>query len=270
MNQTTPAVKNIIIINILMFAAMYVFSHSLGYDLNGLLGLHYVRASDFGVWQFVTFLFMHGGLSHLFFNMFALWMFGSLIERSIGMRRFLIYYMATGIGSGIMQELVQAFQVSSFTDAVNVVLNDPRVETIQAFINSQQPPTIEAATSLQAFIKEYNGIIGSDASGAETMARSYFCEYQQMWIDAHVTIGASGAVFGLLLAAAMLFPDMTLMLMLPPVQLKMKWYVLIYGVIELFCGVANFQSDNVAHWAHLGGMAFGYIILRRWMNRDWR
>ncbi len=263
--RMTPAVKNLLILNILFFAATFVFQRSLDIDLDQWLGLHYVTAKDFGVWQLATFMFMHGNLSHIFFNMFALWMFGTLIESSLGTRRFVAYYLICGVGSGIIQEVATAIDVAPLIKAVDVTMSAPTLDNIQAFINNNVVVfSSESREAVSQFIRSYNDAVNTDPSGAAAIALSFLPSYQDLYINAQVTVGASGAVFGILLAFGMMFPNMRIMLMFPPIPMKAKWFVIIYGLVELFCGIHGGDYDNVAHWAHLGGMLFGFIMLRHW------
>lgn len=263
--RMTVAVKNLLIINLLFFAAEIVFSRSMGVNLDDYLGLHYVSAEHFGVWQLVTFMFMHANISHIFFNMFALWMFGTAIESALGTKRFVIYYLACGVGSGIIQELAVGIDLRPVIASVDALLSDPTTANIQDFLaTTARVVSIESQQLITTFIETYNKTVGADPTGAASMAREFAQQYQQMYIDAQVTVGASGAVFGILLAFGMIFPNMRIMLLIPPIPLKAKWFVLIYGVLELFGGINGGNYDNVAHWAHLGGMLFGFLLLRAW------
>ncbi len=264
MNMTT-AVKHLLIINILLFAATWVFQSSLGIDLNDTLGLHFFTASDFRPWQFVTFIFMHASIAHIFSNMFGLWMFGSLIEQAIGTRRFIYYYFVCGIGSGILQQIATYFDVQPLISAVNNLLANMSSANIQSFMNQYVAAfSVDSQSLISTFINEYNTLIHSDPDKAMSVARTFLSSYQDMYVNAQVTVGASGAIFGILMAVALLFPNMRIMLLFPPIPFKAKWFVLFYGIYELFGGVANFQADHVAHWAHLGGLLFGFIMIRIW------
>lgn len=264
----TPAVKNLLLINVLCFAAAWVFSSSLRIDLEDIMGLHYVTAKDFGPWQFVTFMFMHASVSHIFFNMFALWMFGTVIENSLGSGRFVAYYLTCGIGSGIIQQLAVGIDLHPLVEAVDRLMNDPTTVNIQSFLSSHVVAfSQESKMAIDTFIKDYNATLGADPAGAAALARSFAEQYQAAYVNAQVTVGASGAVFGVLLAFGMLFPNMRIMLLFPPIPLKAKWFVIIYGLVELFGGIHGADYDNVAHWAHLGGMLFGFILLRYWRVR---
>ncbi len=176
------------------------------------LGLYFWESGNFHLHQLVTHMFMHANLTHLFMNMFALWMFGRTLEYELGSKRFLIYYMVTGVGAALIQLGVTWLQVDSMSSA--------------AFVDQAK---------LQSLI------------------------YAPM-------IGASGAVFGVLLAFGMMHPNAMLMLLIPPIPIKAKYLVIGYGVLELFLGTTGMQS-GVAHFAHLGGMLWGFFLLRYWKNR---
>lgn len=266
-NTVTPAVKHLLIVNVLFFLAQYAFRSGLGVDLVDSLGLHYVLSSKFGVWQFVTFAFLHADVGHLFFNMFALYMFGRMVEMRLGTGRFVVYYLATAIGSGIIQDATLYFDIAPFCKQVDALMSETTTAGIDDFFRGVGAPfSSEAAVCAQEFIGKYNGIVGTQPSEAVSIARHFLTDYQQLFVDSHRTIGASGAVFGILLAFGMLFPNAIIYLLIPPIPLKAKWLVLIYGVIELFAGVNDFRFDNVAHWAHLGGMLFGFVLLRKWQR----
>ena len=188
--KTPPAVQNLLIANCVVFLAMTLLDKIRIYEL---FALFPVPSPLFEIWQPVTYMFLHGDFSHLFFNMFALWMFGRGLEQDLGTKRFVIYYFTCGIGAGLVQLLTMNFM--------------------------------------------------------------------------GITIGASGAVFGLLLAFGMLHPNATIMLLIPPIPMKAKWVVVIYGLVELLFGVTG-SLDSVAHYAHLGGMFWGWLLLLWWRYQD--
>lgn len=223
LSSIPPVTKNLIIINLLVWVASIALPKA-GIDLVQLLGLHFPGAKDFHIWQLITYMFMHdtSSISHVFFNMFAVYMFGRTLESVWGPKRFLIFYFVTGIGAGLVQELVWFYSLH------DVVLSS------QDMIN---------------------------VNGVQLMAKTDF-------LNLFITVGASGAVFGILLAFGMLFPNVPLYLMFIPVPIKAKWFVIGYGLIELFLGVSNFGGDNVAHFAHLGGMIFGFFMIRYWKKKD--
>ena len=209
--------KNLLIVNFLTFVATWVLQLR-GIDLTQLLGLHFFLASDFHFYQFFTYMFLHGGFTHIFFNMFALWMFGAVIERVWGPRKFIFYYICCGVGAGVAQELVQYVNYS-----------------------------IEGLAAYQYV----------NAGGVQMTTDAYI----NLW----TTIGASGAVYAILLAFGMIFPNERLFIIPFPFPIKAKWLVAGYIVIELVSAMSG-PGDGVAHMAHLGGMLFGFLLIRYWQK----
>ena len=205
-------VKHLLIINVLMFLATFTLER-FNIDLNNILGLHFFKASDFRVYQFITYMFMHANFGHLFFNMFALWMFGNTLENIWGSKRFLLFYMVCGIGAGLCQELVQYIEYATSLAQYSTVNLDGRIVTMDTYLNMMN------------------------------------------------TVGASGAIYGLLLAFGMMFPDSRIYLYFF-IPIKAKWFVIGYAVLELLLGLHG--VDNVAHFAHLGGMLFGLLLILYW------
>ena len=211
-------VKNLLIINVLMYLATITLTR-FNIDLTEYLGLHFFKASHFQPYQLITYMFMHANFGHLFFNMFALWMFGNTLENIWGSKRFLLFYMVCGLGAGLCQELVQYIQYSTSLANYATVNIGGRIVTMDAYLNMMN------------------------------------------------TVGASGAIYGLLLAFGMMFPNsMIYFYFLIPI--KAKWFVIGYAVIELITGLTG--VDNVAHFAHLGGMLFGLILILYWKKNGLR
>lgn len=228
-------VKNLIIINALFFLASYTLGSVVNIDLNDTLGLYYFKSPEFSAWQFVSYMFMHGGLSHIFFNMFALWMFGSQIENIWGPKRFLNYYLITGFGAAFLHYLIIHFQITFL---------EPRLTVEQIEIVFREgKELLDSKRNWLGIMGEYNALYNTPV------------------------VGASGSVFGLLLAYGMSFPNQVIYLnFLFPI--KAKYFVIIYGLIEIVGGVQNSAGDNVAHFAHLGGMLFGFILIKYWKKND--
>lgn len=158
-----------------------------------------------------------------------------------------------------------AYDINPLITAVDNTLNDLSHDNIQMFVNQHVVPvSTDCAQLINRFINDYNNTFRVDPTAAESIARNFIMQYQDMYINAQVTVGASGAVFGILLAFGMMFPNMRIMLLIPPIPMKAKWFVIIYALIELFGGIHGADYDNVAHWAHLGGMLFGFLLLRYW------
>lgn len=215
MNNIPSITKNLLIINVLAFFATWVFEKQ-GLDLTATFGLHFFMAKDFSFYQLVTYLFMHGSFMHLFFNMFAVWMFGTVMERVWGPKRFLIYYLVCGIGAGIIQEGVQYINYAN--------------ENLAAY----------------DFVMTSSGRITTEA-------------YLNLW----TTVGASGAVYAILLAFGMTFPNERMFIIPFPFPIKAKWLIGGYIVIEVWSAL-NTPGDGIAHMAHLGGMLFGFLLIRYW------
>ncbi len=213
-----PVTKNLLIINVLMFLGQLV-AKRYGIELESILGLHFFMASNFRLHQFFTYMFMHASVEHIFLNMFALWMFGRLMEQVMGSKRFLYYYIICGVGAGIIQECAQ-------------------------WINYM-------AEGLNA----YEGVNIGNGTVLE------MDQYLNMWN----TVGASGAVYGILLAFGMTFPEERMFIIPIPVPIKAKWFVLGYAVIELLSAFHN-NGDHVAHMAHIGGMLFGFAMIMYWRH----
>ena len=205
MNSRTPVVYNLLIANVVAYMATMLLDTN---DVYGLFALFPIGSPFFEVWQPVTYMFLHGGFSHIFFNMFALWMFGRGLEEEMGSKRFLIYYFVCGVGAALVQL----------------------------------------------------GMAEVDIMNMNT-------QYEVWNYMLTPTVGASGAVFGLLLAFGMLHPNATIMLLIPPIPMKAKWFVVIYGVIEVLLIIFQAQ-DGIAHFAHLGGMFWGWLLMLWWQRKD--
>lgn len=225
-------VKNLLIINGLFFLAMLTFQSAFQLDLSKYLGLHYIASENFSPFQFVTYMFMHGGMGHIFFNMFALWMFGKTLEEVWGPKRFLTYYLITGIGAAVIQMIITYIRIQSIESALTSDL-------------------------IEVVYREGAGVL------AQGMNYQNLAMGKLNLLVNTTTVGASGAVFGLLLGFGMLFPNAVIYLYFA-IPIKAKWFVIIYGAIELYSGIANNPSDNVAHFAHLGGMIFGFFLIKYW------
>lgn len=265
--QQSPVVMNLLIINVLLYAAGKVLGSQMKIDFDEIFGLHYIFSEQFRVWQFITFAFMHGSITHLICNMFAVYMFGKIIEQTWGARKFLTYYLITAIGSGLIQQVAFYIDINTMVATVDSYLTNPTTEALQALIKKYPAFSNESAQILDSFIRDYNNLINVNVEEAVAHSRTFVENYQTLYFNAHNVIGASGAVFGILLAFGMLFPNMRVWLILPPIPLKAKYLVIGYGVIELFEGIANSSTDNVAHWAHLGGMLFGFLLIKFWHEK---
>lgn len=215
LGSVPPAIKNIIIINVIVM----IFAWLRPDFMYRTFSLFYPASPFFKPWQIVTHMFMHGGFWHIFFNMYTLFIFGTVLERVWGTKKFLVFYFVTGIGAALLHTAVQ------FCEA-------------------------------QVYISQI-------AEGSQQAMASY------QTLKLTPTVGASGAIYGVLLGYAMLFPDSVLTLIFPPISLKAKWFVLIFAVIELLTGIKGISSvgGGIAHFAHLGGMLFGWLLILYWKKK---
>jgi membrane associated rhomboid family serine protease len=221
----TPVVKNLLIINLICFIPFIGLSAN-NYDgivVNN-LGLFYFNSPHFKVWQILTYMFLHGGWTHILFNMFALFSFGPILEYAVGPKRFFNLYFICGIGAALIQNLVQAIEVHNITGAFTI---------------------------------------------AQPLLESSYLEYgehaQKLYDIINIpTVGASGAIYGTLIAFRMLYPDLELMILFIPIPIKAKYIVPFFILLELFLGFSQFGGDNVAHFAHLGGALLGFIVVKFW------
>ncbi len=218
MNNLPTVTKNLLIINVLCFFGIIV-AKRYGIDVEALLGLHFFLADTFNPAQLITYMFMHANFQHIFFNMFAVWMFGRVLEQVWGPRRFLFYYILCGIGAALIQEGV--YYMEYVTDWSNYTIVDYGGGIV---------------APMQDFLNKLN------------------------------TVGASGAVYAILLAFGMLFPNSQMFIFPIPFPVKAKYFVIGYAVLEMVLGITG--SDGVAHFAHLGGMLFGFILIIYWRKKN--
>lgn len=268
-----PVVKNLLIINGLMFLASLTFESSIGLDLNDLLGLHYFQSEKFNIFQIVSYMFMHGSISHIFFNMFAVWMFGSAIENVWGSKRFLIYYLLTGFGAAIIHYITIYIDMAPIISQMEAIIYSPNADAIIGFANTHPwgnyIDSIRYPQIYEETLEFYNNTLQTlntnpNDSGALRDASVFFQDYLRHYLNLPNVIGASGSLFGILLAFGMMFPNMRLYMIFIPIPIKAKYLMIGYGAMELFSAIQDNPGDNVAHFAHLGGMLFGFIIIKFW------
>lgn len=255
-----PAVKNLLIINVLFFAATWILQTK-GIDLNQILGLSWFESESFRPWQFITYMFMHANFTHLFFNMFALWMFGYLIENFWGPKRFLTFYFITGIGAALVQLGINWFEFNQLKEVLEIYAANPNISDFKAIVQNNFA-TRENVDMANGLLKQWS------MSPDNTLFIGQSLEQLRIMMEWRMSIpmvGASGAVFGILLAFGMMFPNQKIYIyFLFPI--KAKFFVIIYGALEFFFGISGAQS-GVAHFAHLGGMLFGFLLIMYWRNK---
>ncbi|MDR0414312.1 MAG: rhomboid family intramembrane serine protease [Prevotellaceae bacterium] len=261
MRNLPPIVKNLIIINVVLLLLTMLLERT-GVDLVRYLGLFYPGSEYFMPHQLVTHMFMHGGFMHIFFNMYALWMFGSALEQVWGGKRFLFYYFVTGLGAAALHLFVAWIEISHVQSAAKALANTLTPDAFEEFILKYFGKAINP-DALDSFVSRWSAMPGSPEllSQAEGTLNSLMNDRMNI-----PTVGASGAVFGVLLAFGMLFPNTRLMLLFPPIPIKAKYFVLAYGVLELWLGLSN-SGGNVAHFAHVGGMIFGFLLIKYWQKK---
>ncbi|MDR3680339.1 MAG: rhomboid family intramembrane serine protease [Flavipsychrobacter sp.] len=269
----TPIVKNIIIINVIVFLAQLAFKQT-SVPFDDLFSLHYWRSTEFHWWQPLTHMFMHGGFAHIFFNMFALYMFGNIIENYLGGQRFLIFYLVCGLGAALCQQIFYTIQFEPAYKAFEAYQANPTLDQFDIFLRTRVPfhktgwgdylyairqswmQDPNAANYVNLSISNthkyfFGGLNPSD----HTFVPGLFDEGM---------LGASGAIMGVIFAFGYLFPN-ALVYIFGVLPLKAKYTIIIYAAIDLFGGIQN--TDDIAHFAHLGGMLFGFIMLRMWNNK---
>lgn len=237
-----PVVKNLLIINGIFFLATTMLAAQ-GLDLTKYLGLHYWGSDEFMPHQLITYMFMHGSFMHLLFNMFAVWMFGRVLEQVWGQKKFLIFFMVTGIGAGLLHMTVSHFRLMPLTSLITPEMYDFAVSN------------------------GYELLFAGGEGPASWINNSDFID--ALFLINIPAVGASGSAYGILVAFGMLFPNTQLMLLFPPIPIKAKYLVAILIVVAILMGFGNFSGDNVAHFAHLGGALAGFIMVKIWQkNRN--
>jgi membrane associated rhomboid family serine protease len=264
-NILPVVVKNLLIINTIMWLAETVFEKQLGFSMNGQFGLYFPFSDLFAPYQYATHLFMHGNFMHLFSNMFALWMFGTVLENYWGPKRFLVYYFITGLGAAFIHTLSTAFEIGQLSRTIETYASSPG---LPGFLSLMQDNvmyiTRESLGRINAFINSWELMPSNPVYLSQSVEWARELITYKMNIP---TVGASGAVFGVLLAFGMLFPNQVIYLFFA-LPLKAKYFVILYGLFELYAGFSNNPGDNVAHFAHLGGMLFGFILIKYWRKKD--
>jgi membrane associated rhomboid family serine protease len=242
MGRITETVKHLIILNALFFAA----SSLLGIDLNNFLGLYFPENENFGIWQFVSHMFMHGGFTHILFNMYALWAFGSPLEQMWGRNKFIFFYFSAGLGAGLIYTAVNYFQFNNIQD-----------ELISLGLQSSDIHTLLTSG-------KYNSEILSQIPESKLM------EFYQIYHTP--AVGASGAIYGVLVAFGMTFPNSKLALIFLPVPIAAKYFIPVLIALDLFSGLTGFSifGGGIAHFAHVGGAVIGFIIMWYWKKNQFK
>lgn len=235
MDRLTTAIKHLIIINVILFFVPKL----MGMDLSILLGLHFPENEHFGFWQYITHMFMHDNEFHLLFNMYGLWAFGTPLEQMWGKNKFLFFYFTAGLGAGLIYTLVNYYQFSS---ALDILLNSNSGLTKMQISDQLDPSLVFKNENMQKVNQLYNT----------------------------TAVGASGAVYGVLVAFGMAFPNAKLALIFFPIPIAAKYFIPLMILGDLFFGVTKYSVGNVAHFAHIGGAIIGFLIAWYWRKNQFR
>lgn len=257
--RITPIVRNLLIANI----GLYFISSFMRIDLNEFLSLRNIHSEHFLPFQYFTYMFLHGGTWHLLSNMFGLFIFGPLLEQFWGPKRFLIFYLVTGVGAGILYSGINYIETNKFINAVEKYNEEPSPAEFKFILEKHANLNVNGNAELNSFIYDYS----DNAESESYIMQSKQLLQQALYMKSNSQmVGASGAIFGILLAFGVLFPNTVLMLLFPPIPIKAKYFVAIYGCFELFAGIQRASGDNVAHFAHLSGMLVAFILLKIWQK----
>ena len=256
-------IKNLLIINALIYLAQVTFEGTNGGWVTDTFALHHIKSSLFKPHQLITYQFMHGSFPHLFFNMFALWMFGSTLENYWGPKKFITFYLLCGIGAAIAHLGVLYIENVNLLNELAAFKSNPTFNNYLGLYNHHNLSNYDLTTQLLHAWQNDPGNYEYSRQGVE-----FFSQYIDLSLSTP-TVGASGAVFGVLAAFGYLFPN-SLIYFYFFFPMKAKWFVILYAGIELFSGIRNSAGDNVAHFAHLGGAVVGILLVYIWNKKDRR
>lgn len=241
MTRLTDSIKHLIIINVIVFIAPQL----LQLDFTNILALHFPRNENFGFWQYATHMFMHGSFAHILFNMYGLWAFGTPLEQMWGKNKFIFFYFSAGIGAGLIYTIANYYQFNSIFELfTNVGLNDSEVISI-----------LKAGSTNDSRLQ---GVLTQE-------------QFNKIWSLYHTpAVGASGAVYGILVAFGLYFKDAKLALIFFPVPIAAKYFIPVIISFDLFFGMTNYSVGNIAHFAHIGGALIGFIIAWYWKKNQFK
>ncbi|GAB2570238.1 rhomboid family intramembrane serine protease [Spirosoma areae] len=251
MFNLSPVVRVLLVINVLVFLVT-------NEAVIERFGLHSFLSDAFNPIQLLTHMFLHGGFNHLFSNMIGLVVFGPMLERFWGPRRFTFFYFFTGLGAALLFSGINYFEMRDVYQAVQTYKTDPGYETFSVFIDQHAGSYYD---QLVPFIDKFKSYPDDSKNIQDSLAIVNKIGVNQ--VDQPM-VGASGAIFGVIMGFGLLFPNTQLFLLFPPIPIKAKYLVIFYGAFELYSGVYQAQADNVAHFAHIGGMLFAYILVKYW------
>ncbi|ARV05906.1 rhomboid family intramembrane serine protease [Polaribacter sp. SA4-10] len=254
MNKLTDAIKHLIIINVILF----VVPQLLKLDLTNILALHFPQNEHFGFWQYITHMFMHGSFAHILFNMYGLWAFGTPLEQMWGKKKFIFFYFSAGLGAGLIYTLVNYYQFNGlYEQLINAGITDGELTRIFDFSGSTTSEFIEKANNVLSTNNSLNVYPGL---GDDLIQASNYYDTK--------AVGASGAVYGVLVAFGIYFKDAKLALIFLPIPIAAKYFIPIIIAFDLFFGMTKYSVGNIAHFAHVGGALIGFLIAWYWKKTD--
>jgi membrane associated rhomboid family serine protease len=275
MPPLTPVVKNLLIVNIAVFVILALVMPALGMSENyarNVVALHYPSSPDFAPYQLVTHFFVHGGFTHLFLNMFGLFMFGPLLERRYGGGRFLLLYLVAAAGAVALHFGYTWYEIGRYEELMRAYAADPRLATFNDFFTKVNIKALvmDDGTSLSRIVADTQSAIvrqSADPANIQQGALALMQEYID-YIPSIPMVGASGAIYGIVAAFALLYPDFRLMLIFLPIPIRARYFVPFMLGVDLFLGIMQFSWDPIAHWAHLGGALAGGLLAYYWYRTD--
>jgi membrane associated rhomboid family serine protease len=264
MMRLSPVVKNLLIANVAVYLMQLLFS---GLDVTGLLSLWNFGSVNFAPYQLFTYMFAHSpnGFMHLLFNMMGLIFLGPLLEQFWGSNRFIIFYMVTGIGAGLFYSGIKFVQNQQLKADVEAYVSDPNPDAFNYFVSEHRR---KIPNSVWDFVEDFSR--NPESERHKVYSVTWVKSYYNSKLNNSYMLGASGAVYGILMAFGLLFPNLQLMLIFPPIPIKAKYLVLILGGLAIYSGFNNNPGDNVAHFAHLGGMIWAFIMIKYWQTKGYR
>lgn len=261
MNQGAPIVRTLLLLNIGLFVGGWLIEA----NFSQTLGLRHLQSPFFEPYQLLTHMFIHGGFWHLFGNMLALFIFGSVLENYMGSQRLLLFYMICGLGAAALYSGINYYEMWVMEQALREFMASPSPEALHQYIINYTGGYRMMNPAVYEFVQTHYAD-QPDSTALTAQARELATALYEKELNIPM-VGASGAVFGILLAFGMLFPDVRLMLLFPPIPVKAKYLVGFYALYELYSIYQNAPGDNVAHFAHVGGMIFAFILLKVWGYR---
>ncbi|MCA6075569.1 rhomboid family intramembrane serine protease [Fulvivirga sedimenti] len=259
MMRLTPVVKNLLIINVVVFLLQIMVK---SVDVTGFLALHRLTSPDFRPYQFFTYMFAHGDFGHIIFNMLGLVFLGPLLEQFWGPKKFITFYLVTGVGAALLYTGMEVFELRNLRNDVETYLEAPTPDNFAIFVD-------ENDRYFNSGVYEFQDQFSKNANDQQ------YIEQSKMYVQGLYNevsqrgsmLGASGAIYGILMAFGLLFPNTQLMLLIPPIPVKAKYLVLFLGAYAVWAGFARNPGDPVAHFAHLGGMVFAFIMIKYWQTK---